>query len=97
MPAPQGVNDTGKHHDQNHDHVEHHIEGADFTIKNIPRSIKMIDPKIDVNCNFWDFDSNLIYLSNFNHLIHKKYTNLFGIQLSMLVSLICPYSQEPDH
>jgi hypothetical protein len=22
---------------------------------------------------------------------------LFGIQLSMLVSLICPYSQEPDH
>jgi hypothetical protein len=36
-----------------------HIEGADFTIKNIPRSIKLIDPEIDINCNFWDFDSNL--------------------------------------
>jgi hypothetical protein len=57
----------------------------------------MIDRKIDVNCNFWDFDSNLIYLSYCNHLIYKKYTVLFGIQLGMLVPLICPYTQEPDH
>jgi hypothetical protein len=47
----------------------HH--GADFTINNIPRSIKMIDPKININCNFWDCNSNSISLSYCNHLIHK--------------------------
>jgi hypothetical protein len=78
-------------------HWYEYIEGADFTIKNIPRSIKMIDPKIDINCNFWDFDFNVIYLSYCNHLIHKKCTDLFGIHLGIVVSLICPYSQEPYH
>jgi hypothetical protein len=46
---------------------------------------------------FSGFWFQLIYLSYCNHLIHKKYTDLFGIQLGMLISLICPYSQETDH
>jgi hypothetical protein len=70
---------------------------ADFIIKNYSQVNKNDWPKIDVNCNFGDFDSNIIYLSYCNRLIYKKYTVLFGIQLGMLVPLICPYTQEPDH
>jgi hypothetical protein len=57
---------------------------ADFIIKNYSQVNKNDWPKIDVNCNFCDFDSNLIYLSYCNRLIYKKYTVLFGIQLGML-------------
>jgi hypothetical protein len=36
---------------------------GDFTLKNIHRLIKMIDPKMDMKCNFQDIDYNFMYLS----------------------------------
>jgi hypothetical protein len=35
------------------EHTEgNYIKGVDFTIKNIPRSIKIMDPKIDIKLQF---------------------------------------------
>jgi hypothetical protein len=64
------------------------IKGVDFSIK-----IVLGQSKIDINCNFWYFDYNLIYLSYCNHLIQKKYTDLFVTRSTLphvYMYMFCP-------